>query len=258
MIYLKSLEEIELMRESAQLVSRTLGLLAAEIKPGVTTARLDKLAEEFIRDNGAEPGFKGYRGYPGTLCISINEQVVHGIPGNREIRDGDIVSIDCGVRKNEYFGDHAYSFPVGNVEEKYLRLLEVTRECLQKGIEQVEAGNTIGDIGAAVQIHAEENGFSVVRELVGHGIGKNMHEEPQIPNYGLPGSGARIKNGMVLAIEPMINYGKKRVKQLRDGWTVVTLDGLPSAHYEHDVAVIEGRAEVLSTFDYIYEALEKA
>ncbi|HEY1040757.1 MAG TPA: type I methionyl aminopeptidase [Bacteroidia bacterium] len=258
MIYLKTREEIELMRESALCVSRTLGMIAKELKEGVELKRLDKLAEEFIRDMGGIPSFKGYPGptpFPGSLCLSINEQVVHGIPNNRVVKDGDILAVDCGVFKNGYHGDHAYTFCVGNVKPEIRKMVEVTKESLYKGIEQVTANNRIGDIGYAIQQHAESHGYGVVRELVGHGLGKNLHEDPQVPNYGRRGTGPKLKDGMVIAIEPMINMGKKEVKQLPDGWTIVTKDGLPSAHFEHDVALIDGKAEILSTFDYVEEAL---
>lgn len=261
MIYLKTREEIELMRQSALVVSKTLGLIAAEIKPGVTPLFLDKLAEEYIRDNGGVPAFKGYQGshgpFPATLCISINEAVVHGIPTDKPLKEGDIISVDCGVKKNGFFGDHAYSFAVGEVKEEVRKLLRVTEECLYKGIEQMVSGNRIGDISYAIQQHAEKNGYGVVRELVGHGLGKNLHEEPEVPNYGSRGNGPKIKEGMVLAIEPMINMGKKTIKQLNDGWSIVTADGLPSAHFEHDVAVIDGKPEILSTFAFVEEALKK-
>ena len=261
MIYFKTREEIELIRESALLVSRTLGIVAAEIKPGVTPLHLDKLAEEFIRDNGGVPAFKGYQGaygpFPATLCISVNETVVHGIPTNKHLVDGDIISVDCGVKKNGFYGDHAYSFGIGNVKPEYKKLLEVTKECLYKGIEQVISGNRIGDISYAVQQHAEKHGYGVVRELVGHGLGKSLHEEPEVPNYGSRGNGPKIKEGLVIAIEPMINMGKKQIKQLKDGWTIVTSDGLPSAHFEHDVAVVDGKPEILSTFAFVEEALKK-
>lgn len=261
MIYLKTSEEIELMRESALMVSRTLGLIAAEIKPGVIPSKLDKLAEEYIRDNGGIPAFKGYKGsngpFPSTLCVSINETVVHGIPGDKPVKEGDIISVDCGVKKNGFFGDHAYTFAVGEVTQEVKRLLEVTKECLYKGIEQMIEGNRIGDISYAIQQHAEKHGYGVVRELVGHGLGKNLHEEPEVPNYGSRGNGPKIKEGLVLAIEPMINMGKKNIKQLKDGWSIVTADNLPSAHFEHDVAVINGKPEILSTYAFIEEALKK-
>jgi methionyl aminopeptidase len=251
MIIIKTDEEVELIRESALLVSKTLGLISKEIKPGVTTNHLDTLAEEFIRDNGGVPGFKGYNGYPKTLCTSINEQVVHGIPNDEELSDGDIVSVDCGAVKNGYHGDHAYTFAVGEIDERTKKLIQITKESLYKGIEKAVAGNRMGDIGYAVQRHAERNGFSVVRDLVGHGIGRNLHEDPQVPNFGTPGTGVELKNNMVLAIEPMINSGKWRVKQLSDGWTIVTLDRKPAAHFEHDVVIRNGKPEILSTFDYI-------
>jgi len=257
MIYYKTLEEIELMRESAQLVSKTLGILAPYIKPGVTTLFLDKMAEEFIRDNGATPSFKGYQGFPATLCTSVNEQVVHGIPNKNELCEGDIISVDCGVIKNGFHGDHAYSFAVGEVKPEIATLLKVTKESLYLAIEQVVYGNRIGDIGNTIQNYVQKRGYTVVRELTGHGLGKQLHEDPQVPNYGPRGKGPVIKNGMVLAIEPMINLGSKNVKQLNDGWTIVTTDGKPSAHFEHDVAVIDNKPVILSTFDYLEEALAK-
>ena len=256
MIYIKTREEIELMRESALMVSRTLGIVAKEVKPGVTPKFLDKIAEDFIRDNGGVPAFKGYRGFPATLCISINEAVVHGIPTDKPLAEGDIISVDCGVKKNGFYGDHAYSFAVGEIKPELVKLLQVTKESLYKGIEQCIAGNRIGDISYAIQQHAEKNGYGVVRELVGHGLGKSLHEDPEVPNYGKRGDGPKIKDGMVFAIEPMINLGKKNVKQLNDGWTIVTADGLPSAHFEHDVAIIDGKPEILSTYAYVEEALK--
>jgi len=257
MIYIKTREEIELMRESAQCVSKTLGILAAELKEGVELAHLDKLAEEFIRDMGGVPSFKGYGGtYPASLCISVNEAVVHGIPGKYIVKDGDIVSIDCGVFKNGFHGDHAYTFCIGNVKPEVKKLVDVTKECLYVGIEQACLNNRIGDIGFAIQQHAEKNGYGVVRELVGHGLGKNLHEDPQVPNYGRKGTGPKLRDGMVIAIEPMINMGKKDVKQASDGWTIITKDGLPSAHFEHDVAIVNGKPEILSTFDFIEAALK--
>jgi methionyl aminopeptidase len=255
LIFYKNPEEIELMRESAQLVSKTLGMLAKEIAPGVTPLHLDRLAEEFIRDHGGVPGFLGFNDYPNSLCVSVNEQVVHGIPTDRALEDGDIVSVDCGVVKNEFYGDHAYTFEVGIVSEEVKKLLRVTRESLELGIEQAIVGNRLGDIGAAVQRHAEAHGFGVIRELVGHGLGKSMHEPPEVPNYGKRGKGKVLKKGLVIAIEPMINLGSRYVKQLDDGWTIVTADGKPSAHFEHDVAVVNGKPDVLSTFDYVDEAL---
>ncbi len=257
-IILKSAEEIELMRESALLVSRTLGVIAEKIEEGITPLQIDKLAEEFIRDNGGIPSFLGYNNtYPNTLCISVNETVVHGIPNNRPFKDGDIVSVDCGVYKNGFHGDHAYTFAIGNVHPETLKLLQATIDCLYLGIEQCKAGNRIGDISFAIQQHAEKNGYGVVRELIGHGIGKNLHEGPEVPNYGRKGYGPKIKDGLVIAIEPMINMGTKNIKQLPDGWTIITADNKPSAHYEHDVAVINGNPEILSTFQFIEEALSK-
>lgn len=255
MIVYKSKEEIELMRESAQVVSRTLGLLASEIKEGVTPKYLDKIAEEYIRSQDALPGFLGLYDCPSTILTSVNEAVVHGLPTETPLKNGDIVSIDCGALKNGYYGDHAYTFEVGEVSPEIKKLLQVTKECLYIGIEQCVAGNRIGDIGFAIQQHAEKHGYGVVRELVGHGLGKDMHEEPQVPNYGRRGRGKKIQEGLVIAIEPMINMGTERIKQLSDNWTVVTADGKPSAHFEHDVAVVDGQPEILSTFDYVYEAL---
>lgn len=263
MIFLKTKEEIELMRESALMVSRTLALVAKEVKPGVTPIFLDKIAEEFIRDNGGVPAFKGYKGhngvpdFPATLCISINEAVVHGIPTDKPLKEGDIISVDCGVKKNGYFGDHAYTFAVGEIKPELQKLIDVTKECLYLGIEKMVSGNRIGDISFAIQHHAEKHGYGVVRELVGHGLGKNLHEEPEVPNYGKRGDGPKLKEGMVLAIEPMINLGTKNIKQLKDGWTIITGDGLPSAHFEHDVAIVNGKPEILSTYAYIEEALAK-
>lgn len=257
MIKLKSKEEIELMRESAQLVSKTLGMLAPEIRPGVTTLYLDNLAETFIRDHQAIPGFLGLYDFPNSLCISVNEQVVHGIPNKNPLIEGDIISVDCGVLKNGYYGDHAYTFAVGEISDDVKRLLEITKESLYLGIEQMVAGKRIGDISFAIQRYTERHGYGVVRELVGHGLGTEMHESPEVPNYGKRGRGPVIKNGLVLAIEPMINLGTRKVKQLSDGWTIITADGLPSAHFEHNVAVVDGKPDILSTFDYIEEALVK-
>ncbi|RRO18851.1 type I methionyl aminopeptidase [Flavobacteriaceae bacterium 14752] len=255
MIKIKSEEEIALMRESALIVSKTLGVLAKEVKPGVTTLKLDKLAEEFIRDHGAVPGFLGLYDFPNTLCMSPNAQVVHGIPNDKPLENGDIISIDCGAVKNEFYGDHAYTFEVGEVNPDTKALLKVTKESLYKGIEQFKIGNRVGDVGYAIQKHAEEHNYGVVRELVGHGLGRKMHEDPEMPNYGKRGRGKKFKNGMTVAIEPMINQGTKRIKQLKDGWTILTADNKPSAHFEHDVALIDGKPKLLSTFDYIYDAL---
>ena len=250
-------EEIELIRESSLLVGKTLAEVAKLIKPGVTTLQLDKIAEEFIRDNGAEPGFLGYGGFPNTLCTSVNEAVVHGVPNDKPLVDGDIVSVDCGTLMNGFYGDSAYTFEIGEVTPEIHKLLEVTKECLNKALEAAVSGNRIGDIGYAVQKHAEDNGYGVVRELVGHGLGRGLHEKPEVPNYGRRGRGLKMKEGLVLAIEPMINLGVKEVSQLEDGWTIVTKDRKPSAHFEHDVAIGKGKAEVLSTFKYIEEVLNK-
>ena len=255
-MYLKTEEEIELIRESSLLVGKTLAEVAKLIEPGVDTVKLDTIAEEFIRDNGGIPGFKGMYDFPNTLCISINSQVVHGIPSKVPLKNGDIVSVDCGVLMNEFYGDVAYTFEVGEVSEDIKRLLNTTKECLRAGIEAAVVGNRVGDIGYAVQKIAEDNGYGVVRELVGHGLGKKLHEEPQVPNYGKRGQGVKLKDGLVIAIEPMINMGKRHVRQDDDGWAIVTKDGLPSAHFEHDVVVRKGTAEVLSTHELIEEVLK--
>jgi len=249
-------DDIALLKESSLLVGRTLAEVARHIAPGVTTGELDRMAEEFIRDNGAIPGFKGLYGCPSTLLISVNDQVVHGLPGDRTLRDGDVASVDCGVLMNGFYGDSAYTFMVGEVAGPVKQLLRVTQECLQLGIEQAVENNRTGDIGHAIQQHAEAHGYGVVRELVGHGVGRKLHEPPEVPNYGRRGHGAKLSTGMVLAIEPMINMGVKEVKQMGDGWTVVTRDGKPSAHFEHNVAVRPGRTEVLSTFSYIEDVLK--
>jgi len=255
MIHIKTREEIELMRESALIVSKTLGMLASEIKPGVTTLYLDKLAETFIRDHNAEPGFLGLYDFPNTLCMSPNAQVVHGIPNDTPLENGDIISVDCGSLKNGFYGDHAYTFEVGEVTESTKKLLQITRESLYKGIAQFRAGNRVGDVGYAIQQYTEAQGYGVVRELVGHGLGRVMHEDPEMPNYGKRGRGKKFKEGMVVAIEPMINMGTHRIKQLKDGWTILTADGQPSAHFEHDIAIIDGKPELLSTFKYVHKAL---
>ena len=257
MIIYKTPEEIEIMRKAAQIVSRTLGKIAEKIGPGVTPLELDALAEDYIRSQNAIPGFLGLYDFPNTLCISVNDAVVHGIPDNKPFEDGDIVSVDCGAIFEGYYGDHAYTFEIGDVDPETKRLLEVTKECLNLGIAETKAGNRIGDIGFAIQQHAEKNGYGVVRDLVGHGLGKTMHEEPQVPNYGRRGRGKKIQDGLTIAIEPMINMGTERVVQLEDHWTIVTEDGKPSAHFEHDVAVVNSKPEVLSTFKYIEEALAK-
>lgn len=257
MLYLKNDEEIGLLRESNLLVSRTLAEVASFIKPGVTTLYLDKIAEEFIRDNGGIPGFKGYGGFPATLCTSVNEEVVHGIPSSYILREGDIVSVDCGVILNGWYGDSAYTFAVGEIDESVRRLMEFTRESLEEGVKEAIAGNRIGDVSWAVQNKAENGGYSVVRELVGHGIGKRLHEPPEVPNYGRKGSGPKMEKGLVICIEPMINLGRKETIQMRDGWTIKTIDGKPSAHYEYAVAVDKGRADVLTTFKFVDEVLNK-
>ena len=252
---LKEIDEIKKIRDSAQLVSKTLGLMAKEIKPGITSLYLDKIAEEFILDNNAIPGFKGYNNFPNTLCISVNNQVVHGIPCDKPLLEGDIVSIDCGVINEGYFGDHAYTFKVGEVTKEINELLDVTKQSLYKGIEVMLENNRIGDIGNAIQSYISLHGYGIVRELVGHGLGRNLHEEPEVPNYGRKGTGKSIKNGLVLAIEPMINLGTEKISLDNDGWTIVTLDNSPSAHFEHNIALINGKPEVLSTFNFIYDAL---
>ena len=251
MIIYKNLEEIELVKESALLVSKTLGELKKYIFPGTLPIDLDKIAETFIRDHGGEPGFLGMYGFPNSLCISINEEVVHGIPGNKPLQSGDIISIDCGVLMNDYYGDHAYTFTVGEVKEDIKKLLGVTKESLYKGIEKLKVGNRIGDVSAEIQQFTESHGYGVVRELVGHGLGKSLHEEPDIPNFGTENTGPKIQNGLVVAIEPMINLGGKEVEQGNDGWTVITKDRKPSAHFEHNIAVIDGKPNILSSFDFI-------
>ena len=255
-LFYKTKEEIELIRESSLLVGKALAEVAKVIKPGVTTLSLDKIAYEFIRDNNAVPAFLNYNGFPNSLCISVNAAVVHGIPGSYELREGDIVSVDCGVVKNKFFGDSAYTFAIGDVKAEVLELLKITKESLYKGIEMSVVGNTVGDVSYAVQSLAQSNGYGVVRELVGHGIGRSLHEEPEVPNYGKRKSGLKLQEGLVIAIEPMINLGKKEVKQEGDGWTIITADGLPSAHFEHTVAIGKEKADVLSTFEYIEEALK--
>lgn len=257
MIIYKTAEEIEIMRQAALVVSRTLGKVAEIIGPGITANQLDAMAEEYILSQDAIPGFKGLYGCPSTLLISTNEQVVHGLPNDRPFENGDVVSVDCGAIYKGYYGDHAYTFEIGEVAPATKKLLQVTKECLYLGIEQVKVGNRIDDIGWAIQTHAENNGYGVVRDLVGHGLGKSLHEDPQVPNYGRRGRGKKILNGLTIAIEPMINMGTDEVKQLDDNWTIVTADGLPSAHFEHDIAVVNGEPVILSTFDYIEEVLAK-
>lgn len=256
MIQIKTAEEIELLRASNQLVSKTLAEVARNIAPGITTMKLDQIAEEFIRDNAAVPAFLGYKGYPKTLCTSVNQQVVHGIPSGYVLKDGDIISVDCGVLLNGFYGDSAYTFAVGNVPERVKLLLKITRESLLMGIQHAVEGQRIGDISNAVQEYCESHKFSVVREMVGHGIGKSLHEAPEVPNYGKRGHGARLQAGMVICIEPMINMGRKEITQDSDGWTIQTSDRQPSAHFEHCVAIGKTQADMLSTFEYI-EALYK-
>jgi methionyl aminopeptidase len=254
MVKIKTAEEIELMRESALLVSRTLGMLASEIKPGITGLYLDQLAETFIRDHGAEPGFLGMYDFPNTLNLSPNSQIVHGIPNNEPLKDGDILSVDCGVLKNEYYGDHAYTFEIGEVVPETKKLLQITKEALYLGIREFRVGNRVGDVAFVIQQHCEKHGYGVVRELVGHGLGKKLHEGPEMPNYGKRGRGKKFSEGMVVAIEPMINMGTRNIRQLKDGWTILTADGKPSAHFEHNIAIVNGKPELLSTFRFIYEA----
>lgn len=254
-IIIKSIDELKLMRESALLVSKTLGEIAKIIGPGVTTQQINDLGDAFIRDHGAYPAFLGMYDFPKSLCISPNEQVVHGIPNDKPLQEGDIVSVDCGVYMNGFYGDHAYSFKIGEVSPEVDKLLKVTKESLYAGIRQFKKGNRLGDICHAIQIYNEKEGYGVVRELCGHGLGRDMHEEPQVPNYGRRGTGKVLKDGMVLAIEPMINMGTKRVRFHKDGWTVTSKDNSYSAHFEHDVTMIDGKPRLLSTFQYIYDAL---
>jgi methionyl aminopeptidase len=253
MIHYKSREQVELIKVSGELLGQTHGEIAKHIKPGVLTSDLDKIAEDYIAGHGGKPSFKNFNGFPYSLCISVNEQVVHGMPGNYQLKDGDIVSIDCGVLLNGYHSDSAYTYPVGNVKPEVVQLLKITKESLSKGIEAATFGNRTGDIGFEVQRFVESFGFSVVRELVGHGIGKSLHEAPEVPNYGKRGKGVKLAEGMVIAIEPMINLGKKNIVQEKDGWTIRTADRMPSAHYEHTVAIFKDKTEVLTTFKYIEE-----
>lgn len=256
MIYYKTDEEIELIRQSCQLVSKTLALAASLIKPGVTPLQLDKACETFIRDHKATPVFLGYRGFPNSLCVSKNQVVVHGIPDNTPLAEGDIVSVDCGVVLNGFVGDSAYTFAVGEISTDKQRLLAVTKESLNRAVEKAVAGNRLGDISFAVQEYCEKmNGYGVVRELVGHGVGKKLHEEPDVPNYGKRGAGIKLMNGLVIAIEPMVNMGTRNVVQSNDGWTISTRDNKPAAHFEHTIAVRPGKADVLTTFSFIEEAL---
>ncbi|MDR1180883.1 MAG: type I methionyl aminopeptidase [Bacteroidales bacterium] len=257
MMRLKTEREIEIMKESSLIVGKTLAEVAKLISPGVCTKTLDKVAETYIRDNGATPSFKGYNGFPATLCLSVNEVVVHGIPGRYELKDGDIISVDCGAKKNGFHADYAYTFCVGNVSEEVRNLCDRTKKSLYLGIEQAKVGNKTGDIGFAIQSYVESYGYSVVREMTGHGIGRNIHEKPDVLNYGQKGNGYKIKKGMVFCIEPMINLGVKEIRIDKDGWTARTQDGLPSAHYEHMVAIRENGTEIVSTYVYIDEVLNR-
>jgi len=256
MIYIKTDAEVELLRASNMLVSKTLAEVAGHIRAGVTTLQLDSIAETFIRDNGALPGFKGYAGFPNTLCTSVNDEVVHGIPSAYTLKDGDIISVDCGVILDGYYGDSAFTFAVGETTPEVLRLLEYTRASLEAGVKEAVTGNRLGDISHAVQSKAESGGYSVVRTLVGHGIGKHLHEGPEVPNFGKRGTGARLERNLVICIEPMINMGTKHTTVQGDGWTVRTGDGKPSAHFEYAVAVRDGKADLLTTFEFIEEVLQ--
>ncbi|GAA4377160.1 type I methionyl aminopeptidase [Hymenobacter koreensis] len=257
MILYKTEEEIELIRASAQVLAQAHGEVAGMIREGVTTRELDKRAEEFIRDHGAQPSFKGYNGFPFSLCISPNEVVVHGFPGDFVLKSGDVISVDCGVKLNGYHSDSAYTYPVGEVKPEVKALLDATKDSLYAGIEQAIAGNRMGDLAFAIQDHVEKRGYSVVRELVGHGIGKSLHERPEVPNYGKRGAGLKLQSGLVLAIEPMVNLGTKAVVQEKDGWTIRTKDRLPSAHFEHTVVIRQNKAEILTSFAYIEKALQQ-
>jgi methionyl aminopeptidase len=257
MLYFKTDEEVGLLKESNLLVSKTLAEIARYIKPGVTTIYLDSIAEKFILDHSAIPAFKGYAGFPKTLCTSVNDQVVHGIPSDYQLKEGDIISIDCGVILNGWYGDSAYTFAVGKISEETRRLLKFTKASLEEGVKAAVEGNRVGDISYAIQTKAESGGYSVVRELVGHGIGKKLHEAPEVPNFGKKGTGPKMEKGLVICIEPMINLGNKETIQMKDGWTIKTADGRPSAHFEYAVAVNKGKADVLTTFKYIEEVLNK-
>lgn len=253
----KTIEQIEFVKKSSLLVGETLAEVAKILKPGLKTVELDRLAESYIRDHHALPAFKGYGGFPGTLCISINDEVVHGIPGNREIRDGDLVSVDCGTLLDGWYGDYAYSFAVGDTQEDVINLLKVTKESVYLGAENAKSSLRIGDIGFAIQNHVESFNYSVVRDLVGHGIGKNLHEKPEVFNYGKKGNGKKLIENLILCIEPMINMGKKEVYQEKDGWTIRTIDGKPSAHFEHMVVVKQDGGEIISTYAFIEEAIKQ-
>ncbi|MBO0357170.1 type I methionyl aminopeptidase [Hymenobacter sp. BT186] len=256
MIVYKTEEEIELIRASAKVLAQAHGEVAGMIREGITTRELDQRAEEFIRDHGGQPSFKGYNDFPYSLCISPNAVVVHGFPGDHTLKNGDIISVDCGVLLNGYHSDSAYTYPVGEVSPEVLQLLDETKKSLYLGIEQAVAGNRMGDVSYAIQNHVEKQGYGVVRELVGHGIGKKLHERPEVPNYGKRGSGLKLQTGLVLAIEPMVNLGKKDVVQEKDGWTIRTKDYKPSAHFEHTVVIRKDKAEILTSFEYIEKALQ--
>ena len=253
MIHYKTSEEVEKIKQSADILGRAHGEIAKHVKKGVKTSFLDKIAEEFIRDHGAVPSFKGYNGFPSSLCISVNEVVVHGFPSEYELKDGDIISVDCGVFHQGFHSDSAYTYPIGEVPPSVLALLSATKDSLYLGIEQAVFGNRVGDIGHTIQKFVEAKGYTVVRELVGHGLGRKLHEAPEVPNYGKKGSGPLLKQGMVIAIEPMINLGTRNIVQEKDGWTIRTADRKPSAHYEHTIAIFEDRTEVLTTHKYIEE-----
>ena len=255
MIHYKTEEEVEIIKEGAQILGRAHAEVAKSIKIGVKTKELDRIAEEFIRDHKGVPSFKNYNGFPASLCISLNENVVHGFPSDYELKDGDIISVDCGVYYNSYHSDSAYTYPVGNVSDEVMQLLRVTRESLYKGIDKAVFGNRIGDVAFAIQEYVEQYGFGIVRELVGHGVGRNLHEDPEVPNYGKRGKGIKLNHGLVIAIEPMVNLGGKAVVQEADGWTIRTTDRKPSAHFEHNIAVRNGKPEILSTFDFIEKDL---
>ncbi len=258
MIYYKTNEEIEKIRESCLLVCKTLALVGSMLKPGVTGEDIDKEAEAFIRDNGAVPGFKGYRGFPATLCISPNSCIVHGVPSKTPFKDGDIVSVDCGTYMNEFYGDAAYTFAIGDVSDDVMKLLNITNASLYRGIDNARVGNRLGDISFAIQDFTQRvHKYSVVRELVGHGLGKNLHEEPEVPNFGKRGRGIKLAPGLVIAVEPMINLGRKEVKTLDDGWSVLTRDNQMSAHYEHTIAITENGPDILSNHSFVEEAIDK-
>lgn len=256
MIFYKTAEEIEIIRESAQILGKAHGEVAKSVRPGIKTKDLDKIAEEFIRDHGATASFKGYNGFPATLCISVNENVVHGFPSEYELKDGDIISIDCGVFYKGFHSDSAYTYPVGEISPETLSLLKTTKESLYVGIEEAKFGNRIGDVAFAIQKYVEDRGYTVVRELVGHGLGRNLHEGPEVPNYGKRGRGPKLNEGLVIAIEPMINLGTRNIVQENDGWTIRTRDRKPSAHFEHTVAIFKDRTEILTTHKYIEEVIQ--